>query len=230
MSQSIKSHEPITNHLLAALTPQEYQKIRAHLEEFTFTFGEILYEPGQQISHVYFPNSGVVSLLSMVEERSTLEIGLVGNEGMVGLPVFLGASASPCRALVQGAGNGWRMKTEALRNCVKQVRRLSGLLLRYTHSLLTQISQAVVCNRFHTVHARLARWLLMTYDRLETAEFRMTQEFLSNLLGVRREGVTEAAGNLQKQKLIRYVRGQITILDQAGLEAAACHCYAIVKL
>lgn len=230
MPRSIKPSEPVANRLLAALPSQEYQRLRPHLQEFTLSFGEILYEPGQLIRHVYFPNNGIVSLLSVVEERSTLEVGIVGNEGMVGIPVFLGASLSLNRALVQGTGTGMRIKAEALRKHVRQAGLLPDLLLQYTYSLLTQISQSAVCNRFHTVNARLARWLLMTYDRLRSDEFRLTQEFLSHMLGVRREGVTAAARALQQKKLIRYVRGQITILDRAGLEAASCSCYEIVKL
>lgn len=230
MPRSAKSREPIANRLLAALPRREYQRLRPHLEEFTLSFGEILYEPGQIIRHVYFPNNGIVSMLSVVEEHSTIEVGLVGKEGMVGIPVFLGERLSLNRVLVQGAGTGMRMKAEALRKHVRQAGALPGLLLRYTHSLLTQISQSAVCNRFHTVSARLARWLLMTYDRLQSDQFRLTQEFLSDMLGVRREGVTAAARTLQQKNLIRYVRGQITILDRAGLEAEACSCYEIVKL
>jgi CRP-like cAMP-binding protein len=230
MPRSAKTREPVYNRLLAALPGKEYQRLRPHLETFTLSFGDILYEPSEIIQHVYFPNNGIVSLLSMVEERSTLEVGVVGNEGMVGIPVFLGASTSHNRALVQGGGTAMRMKAESLRNQVKQAGALPDLLLRYTHSLLGQISQAAACNRFHTVNARLARWLLMTYDRVRSDEFRLTQEFLSHMLGVRREGVTGAARALQQKKLIRYVRGQITILNRAGLEAASCKCYKIVKL
>ena len=227
---SKKSREQVTNRLLTSLNSQEYQRLRPHLEEFTLSFGEILYEPGQIIRHVYFPNNGIVSLLSMVEERSTLEVGLVGNEGMVGLTVFLGARISLNRALVQGEGTAMRMKAGVLRKYIKQAGSLPDLLLRYTHSLISQNSQTAVCNRFHKVNARLARWLLMTYDRLRSDEFRLTQEFLSHMLGVRREGVTAAAHALQEKNLIRYVRGRITILNRVGLEAESCKCYEIVKL
>jgi CRP-like cAMP-binding protein len=230
MPRSIKVREPVANRLLAALPGKEYRRLRSHLEEVTLPFGDILYEPGEIIRHVYFPNHGIVSLLSIVEERSTLEVGVVGNEGMVGVSVFLGASASLNRALVQGAGTAMKMKAEALHKHVRKAGSLGGLLLRYTHSLLAQISQTAACNRFHKVDARLARWLLMTRDRLQSDEFRLTQEFLSDMLGVRREGVTSAARALQQEKLIRYVRGQITILNRAGLQAASCRCYEIVKL
>jgi CRP-like cAMP-binding protein len=230
MPRSATPREPVANRLLAALSSQEYQRLQPHLETFTLAFGEVLYEPGEIIRHVYFPNSGIVSLLSMVEKRSTLEVGVVGNEGMVGIPIFLGANKSHNRALVQGGGVAMRMKSESLRKQIKLAGTLQESLLRYTHSLLAQISQSAACNRFHTVNARLARWLLMTYDRLMSDEFRLTQDFLSHMLGVRREGVTSAARALQQKKLIRYVRGQITILDRVGLEAASCKCYEVVKL
>ena len=165
----------------------------------------------------------------MVENRSTLEVGIVGSEGMVGIQVFLGATTSFNRALVQGAGTAMRMKVEALRKHAKRSGVLSDLLLRYTHSLISQISQSAACNRFHKVDARLARWLMMTHDRLGSDKFRLTQKFISDMLGVRREGVTAAARALQKKNLIRYVRGLITVIDRPGLAAAACECYEIVK-
>jgi CRP-like cAMP-binding protein len=229
MSKSRKTPEPVANRLLAALSGQEYQRLQPHLEQVTLSFGEIIYEPGEIIRYVYFPNHGIISLLSMVEERSTLEVGIVGNEGMVGVPVFLGAAASLNRALVQGAGTALRMKADAMRKHVGHKGPLPDLLRHYTHSLLAQISQTAACNRFHTVEARLARWLLLTHDRLQSNEFRLTQQFLSDMLGVRREGVTNAARTLQRVDLISYVRGQITILNRAGLEAASCKCYEIVK-
>ncbi|MEP7338673.1 MAG: Crp/Fnr family transcriptional regulator [Acidobacteriota bacterium] len=229
MPRSTKPREPVPNRLLAALTTKEYQRLRPHLESFTLSFGEILYEPGQIIRHVYFPNSGIVSLLSMVEERSTLEVGMVGNEGMVGISMFLGVPNSLNRALVQGAGTAMRVTAQAFRKHIGHSGPLPDLLRRYTHSLLAQISQTAACNRFHKVNARLARWLLITHDRIGSDEFRMTQEFLSDMLGVRREGVTIAARALQHAKLIRYVRGQITIINRAGLEAESCSCYEIVK-
>jgi CRP-like cAMP-binding protein len=229
MLRSTKTHEPVANRLLAALPGKEYQRLRPHLKEVALSFGEVLYEPGEIIRRVYFPNRGIVSLLSMVEERSTLEVGVVGAEGMVGISVFLGAHASLNQALVQGAGTAMSMKADAMRKHVGHEGPLPDMLRRYTNSLLAQISQTAACNRFHALEARLARWLLMTHDRLRSNEFKLTQEFLSHMLGVRREGVTNAARALQRQNLIRYVRGQITILDRAGLEARSCGCYEIVK-
>jgi CRP-like cAMP-binding protein len=220
---------PVANRLLAALTKKEYQQLLPRLETVTLTFGDILFEPGDTIRHVYFPNNSIVSLLSAVGERQHLEVGIVGNEGMAGLPVFMGVSKSRTRGLVQGEGSAMRMKVAALRKETSNGSSLHKLLHRYTHALMTQISQTAACNRFHHVNQRLARWLLMTHDRIEGDEFRLTQEFLSQMLGVRREGVTLAAGILQKQKLISYSRGRIRILDRAGLERASCQCYAMVK-
>jgi CRP-like cAMP-binding protein len=230
MAQSRTPPEPVTNRLLAALSGKEYQRLQPHLEQVALSFGEILYEPGEIIRYVYFPNHGIISLLSLAEERSPLEVGIVGNEGMVGIPVFLGAAASLNRALVQGAGTALRMKAGDMRKYVGHEGRLPNLLRQYTYSLLAQISQTAACNRFHTVEARLARWLLLTHDRLQSNEFPLTQQFLSDMLGVRREGVTSAARILQRERLISYVRGEIMILNRAGLEAASCKCYEIVKV
>ena len=230
MPQSTKPREPIKNHLLAALSRQEYQRLQPDLEPVALVFGTILYEPGDVVQDVYFPNQGIISLLSTVEERSTLEVGMVGSEGMAGITVFLGARTSLNRALVQGAGTAMRMKAAVLRQQIKDKRPLPELLRHYTHSLLTQISQGAVCNRFHRVEKRLARWLLMSHDRLRSDEFRLTQEFLADMLGVRREGVVKAARVLQQRELISYVRGQIKILNRAGLEAASCQCYEALRL
>jgi CRP-like cAMP-binding protein len=220
---------PITNQLLAALPKKDYQLLRRHLEEIPLVFGEVLYRPNALISDVYFPNSGIVSLLAGVNERSTLEVGFVGNEGMVGLAVFLGVNSSLNRAVVQGAGSAMKMKATIFRKECSNGSGLPRLLQRYSHSVLTQITQYAVCNQFHAVDARLARWLVMTNDRMGGDEFQLTQEFLSNMLGVRREGVSVAAGNLQKRKLIRYSRGRLKVLDRAGLEAVSCACYDIIK-
>ncbi|HYP02614.1 MAG TPA: Crp/Fnr family transcriptional regulator [Pyrinomonadaceae bacterium] len=229
MSSKQKNTPVVTNRLLAALPKKECQRLLTDLEPMKLTFGDILFEPGDNIEHVYFPNNGIISLLSAVGEREHVEVGIVGNEGMAGLPVFMGVNKSRNRGLVQGEGSALRMKAAVLRTATRNGNALTALLHRYTHSLLTQISQSAACNRFHLVNERLARWLLMTHDRTEGDEFRLTQEFLSQMLGVRREGVTVAAGILQKQKLIRYSRGQIRILDRAGLEATACKCYEVVK-
>jgi CRP-like cAMP-binding protein len=217
------------NRLLAALPAKEYQRLLPKLEEISLTYAETIYETGDIIRRVYFPNSGIISLLSAVEERSLLEVGIVGNEGFIGLPVFLGVKTSNNRAIVQGAGGALVMKTTDFLAESKNGGSLSRLLQRYTHSLLIQISQSAACNRFHPIEARLARWLLMTGDRMESDEFQITQEFLSSMLGVRREGVSKAATHLQQNDLISYSRGKISILNRAGLEAAACRCYFIIK-
>jgi len=220
---------PVTNQLLAALPKKDYQALHPYLEEIPLVFDELLYRPNMLISDVYFPNSGIVSLLAAVNERSTLEVGLVGNEGMVGLGVFLGVDSSLNRAVVQGAGSAMKMKATVLRRECNNGGILPQLLRRYSHSVLTQITQSAVCNRFHSMDARLARWLLMTHDRMGEDEFQITQEFLSNMLGVRREGVSIAAGDLQRRKLIRYSRGRLEVLDRPGLEATSCGCYEIIR-
>jgi CRP-like cAMP-binding protein len=220
---------PIANQLLAALPKKDYQGMVRHLEQIPLVFEEVIYQSNAPISDVYFPNSGIVSLLAGVSERTTLEVGLVGNEGMVGLGVFLGVNTSVNRAVVQGAGSAMKMKASSLRKQCKDGGIFSQLLQRYSHSVLAQLTQSAVCNQFHSVDARLARWLLMTSDRMADDEFRLTQEFLSHMLGVRREGVSIAAGNLQKRKLIRYSRGCLRILDHPGLEAISCGCYEIIR-
>ena len=217
------------NRLLAALPAKEYARLLPKLKEISLTFTETIYEPGDVIRQVYFPDSGIISLLSAVEERSLLEIGIVGNEGCVGLPVFLGVKTSNNRAIVQGAGAALEMKTaDFLAEC-KNGGALPQILQRYTHSLLTQISQSAVCYRFHEIEARLARWLLMTADRMASENFQITQEFLSNMLGVRREAVSKSAAVFQQRQLISYRRGNISLINRAGLEKIACSCYSIIK-
>ena len=220
---------PVANQLLSALPRKDYQGLRRHLEEIPLIFEEIIYSPDVLISDVYFPNSGIVSLLAGINERSTLEVGLVGSEGMVGLAVFLGVNASLNRAVVQGAGSAMKMKASAFRTQCNHSSVFSRIMQRYSHSVLTQVTQSAVCNQFHSVDARLARWLLMTHDRMGGDEFQVKQQFLSNMLGVRREAVSMAAGDLQKRKLIRYTRGHLKVLDRAGLEATSCGCYEIMK-
>jgi CRP-like cAMP-binding protein len=217
------------NRLLSTLPKKEYERLLPGLRHIPLAFGEVLYEPGDTIKHVYFPNDSIVSLLSALSERSTLEVGMVGNEGMAGLPVFMGVNISQTRALVQGAGSAMRMTSANVRFEASRLGSLHRLLHRYSHSLLTQVSQSAACNRFHSVEARLARWLLMTADRLNAEEFRLTQDFMSSMLGVRREGVNKAAGALQTDQLIRYSRGMIAILHRRRLEAKACSCYALIK-
>lgn len=229
MPVNTKPRAPSANRLLAALPKKEYQRLLPELEQVAMPFAEVLYEPGALIRHVYFPNDSIVSLLAEVADRSTLEVGLVGNEGVAGISVFMGVDASPHRAIIQGAGTAVRMKASVLRKEAGRTGPLHGLLHRYVHSLLAQVSRGAVCNRFHVVDARLARWLLMTSDRLGKDEFRLTQDFISNMLGVRREGVSKAAGVLQKNGLINYSRGLIKILDRAALVAVSCECYGIIK-
>jgi len=221
--------DPGVNRLLATLTTKEYKRLLPKLNTVSLVLGEVLYEPGAVIKYVYFPNDSIISLISELSETSLLEVGMVGNEGMAGLAVFMGVNSSSTQALVQGAGTAMRMSSAAARTEANRLGDLHHLLHRYSHSLLAQVSQSSACNRFHFVNARLARWLLMTNDRLGAEEFPLTQEFLSSMLGVRREGVSKAAGALQAAKLIRYSRGVITILNRRGLEAKSCHCYAIIK-
>ena len=219
----------IENSLLAAVPRKEYRRLLAGLEPVTLTFGEALYEPGETIRHVYFPGASLVSLLTLADGHLALEVGLIGREGMVGIPLVLGHNVSSVRALVQGTGTAMRMAAAHFREEFRLSLPLQQELYRYTHTLMAQISQTAACNRFHVVEARLARWLLMTHDRVKSDQFRMTHEFLGHMLGVRRVGVTKAAQALQERKLIRYSRGDITVLDRRGLEAAACECYEVVK-
>jgi CRP-like cAMP-binding protein len=219
----------IENSLLAAVPRKEYRRLLARLEPVTLTFGDVLYEPGETIHHVYFPSASLVSLLTLADGHLALEVGLIGREGMVGIPLALGRKVSSVRALVQGAGTAMRMTSAHFRKEFRLSLPLQQELYRYVHALMAQISQTAACNRFHVVEARLARWLLMTHDRVKSDQFRMTQEFLGHMLGVQRVAVTNAAYALQKRKLIRYTRGAITILDREGLEAAACKCYQVVK-
>ena len=229
MTENTTSDARIDNRLLAALPSGEYRSLFSKLEEIPLTYGENIYEQGETIRHVYFPNSGVVSLLVGIENSSTLEVGMVGKEGIVGLSVFLGVKASKTSAVVQGAGSAVRMKTaDFLAECDK-CKALSRLLRRFTQSLLTQASLSAVCCGFHPIEKRLARWLLMTSDRMETNKFHLTQEFLSNMLGVRREAVNKSAVVLQQQQLITYSRGNISIINRAELEIKACPCYALIK-
>jgi len=220
---------PIANHLLAALPRTEYQRLLAGLEPVKLTFGDVLFEVGKPIRHTYFPNDCLVSMVAVVEGRTVLEVGLVGCEGMVGIPLALGIGASPVRALVQVAGTAMRIESARFLHEFGRNPSLRRDLLRYTHQMMAQATQTAVCGRFHLLEARLARSLLMTRDRVQSSEFRLTHEFLAHMLGVRRVGVTKAAGALQQRELISYTRGNIRILDQKGLEAASCGCYRIGK-
>ena len=229
MPTTADTHDPMENRLLARLSREEYARILPHLEHVSFSLGEVVYESGGQIGHIYFPTTSIVSLLYMMENGSSAEMGVAGNEGLVGIALFMGGNTMPNRAVVQSAGGAIRMKAQALQDEFKQGGMFQRLLLRYTQALLTQMSQTAVCNRLHTVEQQLCRWLLLSRDRLSTDELVMTQELIANMLGVRREGVTVAAGRLQEQGLISYVRGRILILDRRGLETAVCECYRVVK-
>jgi CRP-like cAMP-binding protein len=218
-----------SNRILASLSPASYRRLRAGAQPVKLAYGEVLYEPASTIRFVYFPADCLVSLLTEVDKSRTLEVGMVGHEGMVGMPITLGVRTSAVRALVQGSGSALRMSAKGLLEELKANAPLQGALLRYQYLLMAQISQTAACNRFHEAGPRLARWLLMTSDRLRADEFRLTHEFLAHMLGVRRVGVTEAAGVLEADKLIEYSRGQIRILNRKRLEAAACSCYLIVQ-
>jgi CRP-like cAMP-binding protein len=215
----------LQNELLAALPRKCYERLASGLEPVTLVFGDALYEPGEAIRDVYFPGQCLVSLLTLVEGHLALEVGLVGREGMVGFSLALGIGVSPVRALVQGGGPAMKMSATRFRDELRASPPLQESLNRYVHAMISQISQTAGCNRFHVVEARLARWLLMTRDRMSSGQFRMTHAFLGHMLGVRRVGVTEAASALQRRKLIEYSRGDITILDNRGLERASCSCY-----
>lgn len=220
---------PIRNHLLAALPGKEYKHLLPHLESVPLPFMEVLYESGEPITHVYFPNDGLISLLVVMEDETPREVGLIGNDGMLGVPVALGMNTTPLRALVQMPGSAMRMKAQALRDELKRGGALQNVLQRYSHALFTQVSQSAACASSHAVDKRLSRWLVMTHDRAPGDEFAMKHEFMAMMLGVTRSVVTRAAGHLQNKKMIRYTRGQVTILDRSRLEATACECYAVVK-
>jgi CRP-like cAMP-binding protein len=199
------------------------------LEHVPFALGEVIYESGGQMGYIYFPTTAIISLLYMMENGSSAEMGVAGNEGLVGIALFMGGNTVPNRAVVQSAGEAFRMKPQMLQEEFARGGAFQRLLLRYTQALMTQMSQTAVCNRLHTVEQQLCRWLLLSRDRLNSDELVMTQELIANMLGVRREGVTVAARRLQEQGLIRYVRGRITLLDRSGLEATVCECYQVVK-
>jgi len=217
------------NSLLAALPRQDYERMRAELEPVNLVYGEVLYESGERVRHVYFPGDAHVSLLVVMDRSNALEVGLVGREGMIGVELALGVEDSLVRALVQGSGTALRMKAAAFREELVRCAPLQREVHRFAYAKLAQARQTAACNRFHQVEARLARWLMMTRDRARSDHFHLTHEFLADMLGVRRAGVTKAATSLQRKKLISYRRGNISVLDRSGLAAAACACYAIVS-
>ena len=222
-------HSARQNHLLAALPDLDYDRLVGDLELIPMPLGDVLYESGSQLGHVYFPTNSIVSLLYVMEDGASAEIAVVGNEGMIGVALFMGGETTPSRAVVQSAGFAYRLKGQLLKREFTRSASMQNLLLRYTQALLTQMAQTAVCNRHHSVDQQLCRWLLLSLDRLASNELTMTQELIANMLGVRREGVTEAAGKLQDARLIHYSRGRITVVDRPGLEAQACECYRVVK-
>ena len=225
----IPSLDRNVNHLLAALPNLVTSRWLAHLEDVELSLGQVLYESGGTLSHVYFPTTAIVSLLYVMENGASAEIAVVGNEGIVGISLFMGGESTPSRAVVQSAGRGLRLKAQILKDEFNQAGPVLHLLLRYTQALITQMAQTAVCNRHHSLDQQLCRWLLLSLDRLQGDELVMTQELIANMLGVRREGVTEGALKLQQAGLIRYARGRITVLDRGGLEKRTCECYAVVK-
>lgn len=222
-------HSPKQNHLLAALPPLEYERLLPYLTLTTLPLGKILHESGSQASHVYFPTTSIVSLLYVMENGATSETAIVGNEGMIGVALFMGGDTTPSQALVQNSGYAYSMKKHFLKQEFDRSVPLRHILLRYTQALLTQMAQTAVCNRHHTLDQQLCRRLLLNLDRLPSNDLTMTQELMANMLGVRREGVTEAAGKLRSAGLINYNRGRITVLNRPKLEDRSCECYAVVK-
>jgi CRP-like cAMP-binding protein len=222
-------HDPQHNHLLAALTPAARKRIYPHLQLVEMPLGKVLYESGTLLRHVYFPIDCIVSLLYVMENGASAEISVVGNEGLIGISLFMGGETTPSRALVQSAGSAYQLSSQKLKDEFHRNGDMQVLLLRYTQALITQMSQTAVCNRHHSVDQQLCRWLLISLDRLPSNELTMTQELMANMLGVRREGVTDAAGKLQTLGVIRYHRGRITVLDRPKLERLSCECYGVVK-
>lgn len=221
--------DPLRNELLAALPPAELQRWLPRLEPVALPLGMVLYESGATLRHVVFPTDAIVSLLYVMENGASAEIAVVGREGLVGISLFMGGSSTPSRAVVQSAGSGFRLDAALMKEEFNRAGIVMQLLLRYTQALITQMAQTAACNRHHTLDQQLCRWLLLSLDRLEGSQLRMTQELIANMLGVRREGVTESALKLQHAGLIRYARGHISVLDRQGLERRSCECYAVVK-
>jgi CRP-like cAMP-binding protein len=226
---ALQNTRQVGNWLLDGLPGEDYERLLKNLQPATFTLGEVVYESGGQMDHVYFPTTCHVSLLYTMANGVTAEMGLVGNEGVVGIALFMGGDTTPNRAVVQGGGKALKLRAKELHEEFRRGGEFQHLLLRYTQALITQISQTAVCNRLHSVEQRLCRWLLMTHDRTHSDELQMTQEFISHMLGVRREGVTHAAQNLQEKGMISYVRGHIKILDRPRLETHVCECYEVVR-
>lgn len=223
------SDEPRQNQLMAKLPMDEYHRLEKHLEKVELTLGQVVAESGDSMRYVYFPADSIISLLNVMENGSSTEIAVVGNEGIVGISLFMGGETTPSRAIVQSAGTAYRLKGQLIKDEFYRAGPLQHMLLRYIQALITQMAQTAVCNRHHSLDQQLCRWLLLSLDRLPTNELIMTQELIANMLGVRREGVAESAGKLQRAGLISYSRGKIIILDRPGLEARVCECYEVVK-
>ncbi|CAN5835164.1 Crp/Fnr family transcriptional regulator [soil metagenome] len=223
------AHNPIQNHLLAALPPAEFQRLEPNLELVYMALGHALYESDGALNYAYFPTTSIISLIYVLENGSTAEIAIVGNEGVLGISLFMGGETTPSRAVVQSAGYGYRLKAPLLKAEFTRAGPFLRLLLRYTQALITQMTQTAVCNRHHSIEQQLCRWLLLSLDRLPSDTLSMTQELIANMLGVRREGVTSAAGNLQRLGYINYARGRIDVINRPGLEQAVCECYGVVK-
>src|SRR6202045_800219 len=223
------SHFPLQNYLLAALSPAEQARVYPHLRLVPMPLGEVLYESGDILRHVYFPTDSIISLLYVLEDGASAEISVVGNEGLIGIALFMGGETTPSRAIVQSAGQAYRLIGQRLKDEFHRNGQLQILLLRYTQALITQMAQTAVCNRHHSVDQQLCRWLLLSLDRLSSNRLDMTQELIANMLGGRREGVPEAAARLQKFGVITYSRGHIAVIDQPQLEQLCCECYEVVK-
>ena len=223
-------HSPNQNHLLAVLPTAEYERMAAYLEPVAMPLGQVLYEPGAQLQHAYFPSSSIVSLHYVMESGASAEVAGVGNEGMVGISLFMGGNTTPSSAVVQTSGHAYRLERRVLKQEFDRSGRLQHLLLRYTQALMTQMTQTAACNRHHSVEQQLCRWLLVTLDRIPSGKLTMTQELVAAMLGVRREGITEAACRLRNAGVIDYRRGHIEVLDRSGLKARTCECYGVVKL
>ena len=224
-----KMPTPLQNHLLAALPAEVRDRLFPHLELVQLPLGHVLYESGDALRHVYFPTESIVSLLYVMESGASAEISVVGNEGLIGVALFMGGESTPSRAIVQSGGTAYRLLGQLLKDEFNRHGEMLLLMLRYTQALITQMAQTAVCNRHHLIDQQLCRWLLLSLDRLPSNRLTMTQELIANMLGVRREGVTEAAGKLQNLSVIKYIRGQITVLDRPKLEELSCECYAVVK-
>jgi CRP-like cAMP-binding protein len=229
MSTSATKEEAIQNHLLAGVSDEELARLLPNLQPLDLPLGKVLYESGEKMDYVYFPTTAIISLLYIMENGSSAEIGVVGNDGLVGIAIFMGGDTTPNRAVVQSAGKTFKMEAKAMKEEFTRGGRFHNQCLRYTQALITQISQTAVCNRLHSVDQQLCRWLLLSHDRLPSDRLIMTQDLISNMLGVRREGITHAAKRLQSEGYISYVRGDMTILNRKGLESSVCECYQVVR-